>query len=400
MRPMNLDDPSADDLGQWRREWMLPTDVTYLNHGSFGPSPYQVHRTRKAWMDKLERQPMDFLIRQFEGHLDASLEQLAKFVGTKAHNLIWVDNATFAMNIVAASVKLEPDDEVLLTDHEYGAVQRIWRATCQKADARMVVQKMPVLLDATDEMIDALFAGVTDKTKLIVVSHVTSPTAVIFPVQDICRRAKKLGIRVCVDGPHALAMLPVNLGEIGCDYYCVSCHKWLCGPFGTGFLYVHPKWQNEMVSPIVSWGKSLGGNPPSWKDEFQWMGTRDPSAFLTVPTAIEFLEEFGLDRFRDHGHSLVQFAREEILKLSNNAPLTTDSPDWYGTMVSIPLPDSVQPTSKPGLLHPLQQKLWDDYKIEVLVTTFRERVYLRVSAYIYNTQEQMEYLVQAVKQSM
>ncbi|MFN0199810.1 MAG: aminotransferase class V-fold PLP-dependent enzyme [Planctomycetaceae bacterium] len=399
MRPLSVDDMRPEELAQWRREWMLPSDVTYLNHGSFGPSPWIVHRTRKGWMDKLEQQPMDFLIRRFEGHLDHSLERMAKFLGTKPNNLIWVDNATFAMNIVTASMKLQPGDEVLLTDHEYGAVQRIWRAACQKAGAKMVMAKMPVLLDSTDEMIDSLFSSVTDKTKLIVVSHVTSPTAIIFPVQEICRRAKALGIRVCIDGPHAIAMLPLNLNELGCDYYAASCHKWLCGPFGTGFLYVHPKWHGEMVSPIVSWGKSLGGNPPSWKDEFQWMGTRDPSAFLSVPTAIEFLEEFGIDRFRQYGHNLAQYTREQILSLSNNSPLSIDSPTWYGTMTSVPLPDSVQPTSHPGLLHPLQQKLWDDYKIEVLLTTFRERVYIRVSCYVYNTREQIDYLVNAIKAS-
>jgi len=273
----------------YRDLWSLRPGVTYLNHGSFGPSPKAVTTNRQEWIERLESQPMDFFVRQMEGHLEQARHRLGDVVGTSGENLLFVDNATFAMNIVAASFPLTAGDEVLATNHEYGAVLRIWRERCQNAGARLVVQKLPEAFDSAEEIVAILFAGASERTKLIVASHITSPTALILPVAEICRQAKTCGIRVCIDGPHALAAVPLNLNRLDCDFYCASCHKWLSAPFGSGFLYVHPRWKQTVRPVVISWGNSLSGRPHNWQDEFIWSGTRDPSPFLAVPAAIDFL---------------------------------------------------------------------------------------------------------------
>jgi isopenicillin-N epimerase len=381
---------------RWKDEWLLPGEVTYLNHGSFGPAPKVVQEARQAWTDRLQRQPMDFFLRQMEPALDAATERLAQFVGADAGDLVFVDNATAGMNIVAASVPLSPGDEVLLTDHEYGAVVRLWRKVCQRSGANLVVQKLPQPLTDSEEVAAEFLKGVTDRTRLIVVSHVTSPTAVILPVADICRAARERRIPICIDGPHALAMLPVNLNGLDCDFYTASCHKWLCAPFGTGFLYVAKRRQQQVEPAVVSWGGSVAGRPKSWKDEFHWIGTRDPAGFLSVPAAIEFLDLCGLDMFRRETHALAQYARERIAKLTGLEPFIPDSRDWYGSMIALPLPpgDSLPP--KPGYRDPLQDRLWDESRIEVPIVHWHDRRFVRVSCHLYNSREDVDRLVEAL----
>ncbi|MBC7816117.1 MAG: aminotransferase class V-fold PLP-dependent enzyme, partial [Planctomycetaceae bacterium] len=287
-------------------EWTFSEGVTYLNHGSFGPSPRCVREARNDWTEKLERQPMDFFLRQMESELDNAANKLGQLIGADGNDLLFCDNATVAMNIVADSFPLQPGDEVLFTNQEYGAVMRIWRRACDRVQAKIFVQPMPRPITSAEEQVAALLAGVTERTKLIVVSHITSPTAVIFPVEAICREAAKRGVKVCVDGPHALAMVDINLRRLGCDFYCASCHKWLSAPFGSGFLYVAKRHQQKLSPPVMSWGGSVAGRPAHWQDEFRWLGTRDPASFLAVPSAIEFLDRFGWEAFREQTHELAK----------------------------------------------------------------------------------------------
>ncbi len=391
---------SDDERQHWRDEWSLPADVTYLNHGSFGPSPRAVRQARQQWTEQLEQQPMDFFVRRMEPLLDDASQTMGDFVGADGQDLVFVDNSTTAMNIVADSIGLQPDDEVLLTDHEYGAVMRIWRRVCKRAGANVVVQRLPFPLSSIDETVDAFFAGVSPRTKLIVVSHITSPTSTILPVQQICERAKTLGIPVCVDGPHALAMLPLNLRQMGCDYYAVSCHKWLCGPFGSGFLYVRRRQQQSLQPTVMSWGRSVSGRSAGWKDEFEWIGTRDPAAFLATSAAIEFLQSYGLDKFRQQTHELAQYARQRIVEFTGLEPHIPDSPKWYGSMISVPLPNSDGPATKPNEPDPLQVLLWTKYKIEIPVIHWHGRRFIRVSCHIYNRPADIDRLVDALRESL
>lgn len=378
-----------------RSPWNLRRGVTYLNHGSFGPAPRPVLEARQGWFERLESEPMDFLVRQMEEHLQAARQRLGQFVGTAGDNLCFVDNATFGMNIVASSFPLAPADEVLATNHEYGAVLRIWRRVCQQAGATLRVQTLPESFVSDEEVVEKFLAGVTARTKLVVVSHVTSPTAVILPVQKICARARRLGMSVCIDGPHAPAAIPLELDRLDCDFYTASCHKWLSAPIGSGFLYAHRRVRSLLKPLVMSWGESLSGRPASWLDEFTWAGTRDPSAYLSVPAAIDFLETAGLAAFRERSHGLAQYARAKITRLTGLEALVPDSREWYGPMIALPLPASVGEPPK-GHMHPLQAALWEQHLIEVPIVNWHGRRFIRVSCHLYNDEADIDRLAAAL----
>lgn len=397
-----------------RSDWTIPDDVTYLNHGSFGPAPRVVQAVREDWSRRLEQQPMSFYLDEMEPALDQAMSTLARFLGADPNDMVFVDNATVAMNIVAENIDLAPGDEVLLNDHEYGAVFRIWRRKCEDAGARVVTarfgtpltgnsnesqpdnQKLPNPLTSPDEIVEATMNVVTDRTKLIIVSHVTSPTAMVLPVQEICRRARERGIPVCIDGPHAIAMREVNLRKLDCDYYCASLHKWLSAPCGSGFLYVRRSRQKSLKPHMTSWGRSLGGRPSRWQDHLNWLGTRDPAPFLSVPAAIEFIKKVGLPEFRQKTHDLAQFAREKLENLFQVGALVPDSIDWYGSMMAVPLPPSDYKKLRPNEMHPIQQALREQFQIEVPIPEFNGQFLLRVSCHLYNTVDDINHLIESL----
>lgn len=395
-----------------RTDWSIPEDVVYLNHGSFGPAPLVVQLAREEWSRRLESQPMDFYLKQMEPALDEAMAKLAKFVGGDARDMAFVDNATVAMNVVADSIDLKSGDEVLLNDHGYGAVFRIWRRRCDEVGARVVTARLGGRQDGnddtpsalsnqlttTDDIVQPILNAVTERTKLIVVSHITSPSAIIFPVTEICRQARTRGIPVCIDGPHAIAMIAVNLKEIDCDYYCASLHKWLSAPFGSGFLYVRREHQKQLKPPMTSWGRSLGGYPERWQDQFNWLGSRDPAPFLAVPAAIEFLERTGLQEFRQWIHELAQSARHKLEQLFGQTAWVPDSPDWYGSMAAVPLPATDYKKPKPNSMHPVQRELRERFRIEIPFIECRGQLQLRVSCHLYNNPGEIDYLIDSLKQ--
>lgn len=391
---------AADDAAwaDFKRHWDIRPDTTYLNHGSFGPPPAAVRELRDHWQRRIDTQPMDFFVREFEPAWLAARDKLAEFVGAAPGNLIFAENATVAMNIVADSFPLATGDEVLLTDHEYGAVQRIWQRAGGKAGAVVRTVELPLPLGA--DISDVIFAAVTERTRLIVVSHITSPTAAILPVAEICRRARARGIAVAIDGPHAIAQLPLAIDELGCDFYTASCHKWLSGPFGSGFLFVAPRQQPHVRPPVLSWGRIPPTKIDTWSDEFVWSGTRNPAAYLAVPSAIEFLQQVGLDDFRRRTHWLARYARRRLVDLTQREPLVPDDPAWYGSMAHVPLPPpaggKVGGESCP-VSNPLQNTIWQRFGIEVPVVEFRGIRYLRVSCHLYNDTEQIDWLVSGLR---
>jgi len=336
---------------------------------------------------------MDFFVRQLEPHWLAARLQLGSLAGTAPDNLVFVENATTAMNIVAANVSLRPGDQVVLSDHEYGAVLRIWERACQRAGADApVIARLPERFTSADEVVAAIFAAVSDRTKLLVVSHITSPTALILPVAAICAEARRRGVAVCIDGPHAPAQQPLDIDRLGCDFYAASCHKWLSAPFGSGFLAVHPRHHARLEPVMLSWGRLLPGKPQRWFDEFIWSGTRDPSCYLAVGTAIEFLRRVGEEAFRARTHALARYARSRIVELTGLEPPWEDSPRWYGSMAWVPLP----PLDAPGL----QRRLWQEHGIEVPIIDFAGRQSIRVSCHLYNTPGQIDTLVAALRRHL
>ena len=374
------------------RRYAIPEGVTYLNNGSFGPPPRSVVDARAEFQRRLDANPMEFLVRRLETELADAADVLGRLVGTSRENLVFVPNATTAMNVVAASLPPAAGDEILLNDHEYGAVRRIWEYRAAAVGAKVVTAELPYPLRSKDEITAAIFARATPRTRLIVVSHVTSPTAVIFPVAEIARRARESGIPVSVDGPHAVAMLDLKLDELDVDFYCASCHKWLSAPMGSGFLYVHPRRQLAVVPPIRSWGRSPAGLSPSWRDEFGWVGTDDPSKYLAVPPAIRFLQEIGLETFRAHGHALAVQARRLIEDMTGLEAFVPDDPAWYGTMITLPLP--------PGDAPALMEAMWRRHQIEIPVIDWNGRRYVRPSFHLYNSAIHVRKLADALQSEL
>jgi isopenicillin-N epimerase len=373
----------------FQQHWRLRAGTIYLNHGSWGPPPIVVQEARLAWQQRLDEQPMDFFLRQLEPAWFAVRDRLAKFVGTAGDNLIFVDNATVGMNIVADSFPLSAGDEVLLTNHEYGAVERIWDRACQKAGAVRKSVKLPLPFTTAEETVATILNAASPRTALIVISHITSPTAVTLPVQEICAAARERGIAVCIDGPHALVQEDVAIDQLGCDFYTASCHKWLSAPFGTGFLHVAPRWQPQIRPPALSWGRLPPTKPGSWSDEFLWSGTRDYAATLAIPAAIDFIEGIALDTFREHAHSLARYAREKLIGLTGIQPIIPDDPRWYCAMAHVPLP--------PGSRQPLQDQLWQQFHIEVPIVEWNGGRYIRVSCHLYNDAGQIDELVRGLR---
>lgn len=393
IKPIQNRDPSNED--DWRdiaEFWKVRADTTYLNHGSFGITPQPVIAARDQWQQRQDEQPMDFYVRQFEEVWHNARNRLAAFVNTDPGNLVFAENATVAMNIVASSFRLERGDQILLNDHEYGAVQRIWERECRRADshganASVVVCRLPQVIEDEQQIIDSVFAGVTDQTKLIIISHITSPTAIIMPVQQICEQAKKRGIPTCIDGPHAPMQVDLDIDNLGCDFYTASCHKWLSAPLGTGFLYVHPKW-HEMIQPMTkSWGRLLPALPDRWDEEFIWSGTRNSSGYFSIPTAIDFFNQIGIDNFRQRSNYLRRYAERALLDKFTTEPIARFD-HAYASMAHVPLP--------PGNWENLQLQLWQKHQIEVPIINFDNRWFVRVSCHLYNSTEQIDRLVRAI----
>lgn len=368
-----------------RALFLLDPQVVFLNHGSFGACPRPVLDVYQAWQRELERQPVEFLgtSRRFKTLLREARERLAAYVAADPDDLVYVTNATVGVNIVARSVPLQPGDEVLTTDHEYGAIDHTWQFVCGRRGARYVRAPLPVPLQRPQEVVDALWAHVTPRTRVLAISHVTSPTALILPVADVVGRARERGILTVIDGAHAPGQIPLDLTTLGADFYAANCHKWLCAPKGSGFLHAQRAAQSLLQPLVVSWGWRKG-----FLEELEWQGTRDPAAFLATPAAIDFISA---PRWKDVPavcHGLAREARTRVLALSGLPPLAPDGPEWYAQMVSIPLP--VADGER------FQRRLYDEARIEVPLASWNGRWLLRVSVQGYNTPRDIETLVAAV----
>jgi isopenicillin-N epimerase len=385
-RPIE-DDDAWDDL---RRQWAFPEGITYLNHGSFGPSPSPVRAAHRRWQDAVQSEPMDFFVRELEGRLAAARQKMAAFVGASAHDLVFVENATYGMNVVAASVPLATCDEILVSDHEYGAVLRIWTRACRRVGAHVVTAELPPPSQPAEAVVDSIRRAITPRTKLLVLSHITSTTALVLPVAEICRAARSMGVPVCIDGPHALATLELNLARLDCDYYLASGHKWLSAPLGSGFLYVHPRAQAAIVPPILSWGRLLPALPTRWDEEFTWLGTRDPSAYLSTTAAIEFLEGVGLNDYRARTNFLVDYARERIVALTGREPEVPRG--QYVSMLCLPLPD--------GDAAGLQKDLRSRYGIEIPIIDRNGKRSIRVSCHLHTRRADVDRLAHALRRAL
>jgi isopenicillin-N epimerase len=394
--------PSVREGGtELRRLFLLRPDVVFLNHGSFGACPRPVFEVYQQWQQELEHQPVEFLGRRFNDLLRTARESLAAYVNADPDDLVYLPNATTGLNVVARSLPLQAGDEVLSTDHEYGAMERTWRFVCEKLGARYITQQLLPPFKSAEQVVEAIWRGVTARTRAIFLSHITSPTAIILPVAELVRRARAAGIFTVIDGAHALGQIPLDLAALGADFYTGNCHKWLCAPKGAAFLHARREMQSLLEPLVVSWGwRSETPGPSRFIDEQQWQGTRDIAAYLSVPAAIQFQADHHWPRVQAHCHALVQAARQAIGSLTGLAPLTPDSPSWYAQMVTLPLPAGADGRRPADTQHPaakaLQRRLYDEFAIEVPILAWRERPFVRVSIQAYNTQADVDALVTAL----
>ncbi len=365
-----------------RELFLLRPDTVFLNHGAFGACPIPVFEAYQRWQLELERQPVELLHYRFETVMRQAREALAAFVGAGPDDLVYVPNSTTGLNIVARSLALRPGDEVLGTDHEYGALDRTWTFLCQRSGARYVQARLPIPLESPEQVIEAVWAQVTARTRVLFLSHITSPTALILPIEPLVRRAQRAGILTVIDGAHAPGQIPVHLEELGADFYAGNCHKWMCAPKGSAFLYARRDVQSLLAPLVVSWGW-----PSGFVDEQEWQGTRDIAAFLAVPAAIEFLHEHNWPAVRQACHALAARARGALLGVGGLPPLSADSPAWYAQMVGVPLPLADADGAR--------TRLWTEFGVEAPITAWNGRSVLRVSIQGYNSQADVDALTAA-----
>jgi isopenicillin-N epimerase len=366
-----------------RAEFLLDGSVTFLNHGSFGACPRAVFEHYQEWQLELERQPVLFLARRLDDLLGDARATLGEYVGADPDDLVFVPNATSAVNIAAWPLGLGAGDEVLSTNLEYGALDRTWEHVCGDFDARYVRAPVPLPVTGEDEIVEAVWSHVGLRTRVLYLSQHTSSTALTLPVMELCRRARESGIVTVVDGAHVPGQFPLDLRSLDVDFYAGNCHKWLCAPKGAGFLYVRRELQANVHPLVFSWG--YDEDEPTFIGRHQKQGTRDPAAYLTVPFAIEWQREHGWDDVRMRCHELARRAASE-LGLESLVPGTRD--DLYGQMVSLRLPDHAPAD--------LKERLYDEYRIEIPVMDCNGLRLIRASFQGYNDERDLEHLRSAL----
>jgi isopenicillin-N epimerase len=382
---------SPNELAALADLYLVRRDIAFLNHGSYGATPAPVFETYQRIQRELENQPVEFLGRRRVELLAEARAALGDYVGTHGDNLAFVPNVTVGMNAIARSLKLEPGDEVLGTDHEYGAVVRTWEYYSERMGAKYVAQPIAMPMTTAEDFVEQFWAGVTERTKVIMLSHITSATALIFPLEEICRRARAAGIITAIDGAHAPGQIDLNLDTLGADFYTGNCHKWLSAPKGVGFLYARPDRQPMLDPLVISWGwKPERPGPSDFVDHFGWAGTDDPSAYLSVPAAIAFQREHNWPRVRAACHALLRDTRNRVAALTGLPPVAPDSDEWWMQMAILPLP-----ATDAGVL---KNRLWDEYGVEIPSHTFKGRNYVRLSVQAYNDQEDMDRLVVGLRE--
>jgi isopenicillin-N epimerase len=362
------------------RHWPLDPAITFLNHGSFGATPRDVLEAQRGWRDRMEAQPIQFLARDLPGLLADTRAQLGAFVGAHPDDLAFVTNATGAVNAVVRSLRFAPGDELLTDDHEYNATINVLRHVAERDGARVVVARIAFPSVSEDNVVDALLAAVTERTRLVLVSHVTSPTALVFPVERIVAALSERGVDTLVDGAHAPGMVPLDLDRLGAAWYTGNLHKWVCAPKGAAFLHARRDRQAGIRPSTISHGANavLGapGNPGGstrYRAEFDWQGTLDPTAWLAVTDALRFVGELvdgGWPEVMARNDELTLDARARLARVLGLDPATLPSPSMLGSMVAVPLPSSgplamAGGGSSPLDTDPVQQILLDRFRIEV-----------------------------------
>ena len=381
-----------------RELFLLSDDMIFLNHGSFGACPKPVFKAYQDWQLKLERQPVEFIdqSRDFIINMKRVRIKLAEELGARPDDLVGVTNATEGLNIVAQSLKFEPGDEILTSDHEYGALEKTWELVSNRTGAKVIEVEIPLPLVSEPAFSKVIIDAMTERTKVLFLSHGTSPTALVFPIKRVVDEARARGIITVIDGAHVPSLIDLNLNDLDADFYAGNCHKWMMAPKGSAFLWARRDVQTMLEPLVVSHGWIPQSGGPEQKgpfgnsrfiDCFEVRGTRDPAAWLSIPAALEFMKQHNWGEFAKNSDLLARKTAETIIRLTG-IPLF-GSPNYCAPqMVTIPLPECD--------VEDLKRQLYETFSIEVPVFRWKGHCILRISIQAYNTKEDVTRLIEAL----
>ena len=371
--------------------FMLDPKITYLNHGSFGACPTPIFNELIKWQKKLELEPTKHLAFDVYEYLEQSRISLSNYIDCNKDDIIFSPNPSTALNTVIKSLDLKKNDEILTTNHEYGALDKTWKFICKKTGAKYIQTDIPLPFLSEKDFIERLEAKITSKTKIIFASHITSSTAIIFPAKKISALAKKHNLFCIIDGAHAPAFIDLSIKQINCDVYVGACHKWMCSPKGVSFLYVKKNYQNKIDPLVVSWGyDSDFPSKSKFLDYHQWQGTKDMSAYLTIPYTIKFLKENNWNKIREKCNKINIWARNEINNLLDKENICDDK--FLGQMSSIYMDIEANPKNN--------IEFYKKYNIQVPFILWNNKSFFRISIQVYNTKEDIHKLLYALKKHM
>lgn len=373
-----------------KSQFLLDPTITFLNHGSFGACPKPIFEEYQRFQLELETEPVLFIQKKVAGYLKVAREKLSTYIGCDSLDVFFTPNPTFAINTIMRSLDLQEGDEILSTNHEYGAMDRIWSFYCKKSGAQYIRQNISLPVQSKEQLIEEFWKGYNSKTKIIFLNHISSCTALVFPVKEICDRARELGLITIIDGAHVPGQLDLNIADLNPDYYTGTLHKWMLAPKGSSFLYVKKQLQNILDPLIVGWGyESVSPGESQFLDYQDYQGTRDISAFLATPKVIEFLERNNWSEIAKQSKAIVLANYQRFCDLLHTQPLCPISEEFLVQMASVPVK-----TSNPV---GLKELLFNQYKIEIPVMSLNGNFYLRYSINGYNSQEDLDVLYAALQ---
>lgn len=372
-----------------KSKFLLNPEITYLNHGSFGACPKPIFENYQYFQSELEKEPVQFIAKKSVDYLKQSKNALADYIGCGAEDFFFTPNPTIAINTIMRSLELQPGDEILATNHEYGAMDKTWNFYCKETGVKYVRQNISLPIVSKEQILEDFWNGYTSKTKVIFINQISSCTALIFPVKEICDKAKELGLITIVDGAHVPGHIDLNIEELKPDFYTGTLHKWMLAPKGCSFLYVKKTLQNSINPLVVSWGyESEMPDANQFLENHEYQGTRDISAFLTAPAAIKFLQDNKWDEKSAQCRQLILDNYQPFCDLLNTKPICPVSEEFLGQMCSIPI--------RTQNMSELKELLYNKYQIEIPVMKIDEKIFLRISINVYNSQEDLDKLRDAI----
>jgi isopenicillin-N epimerase len=371
--------------------FLLRDDITFLNFGSFGACPKEIFDNYIGWQQLLEKEPVQFITVDGFKYIDISLKALGAFLNCDSESLVYIPNPTHAINLLVKSLALNPGDEILTTDLEYGAMDRTWNFYCSKSGARYIRQNISLPLTSKEEFLKEFWSGYSEKTKVVFISQITSSTALILPVKEICDEAKKRGLITIIDGAHVPGHIPLDITKLDPDYYTGACHKWMMTPKGSSFLYARKSLRDQLEPLIISWGyESINPSGNLYFDYHQFNGTRDFSAYLTIPKAIEFRKKYNWNSVSENCKIQLRKVAPELFNELATAPLAPLTEEFFGQICSVPI-NTLEPEK-------LQRLLFETYKIEIPVMRHGKNCYIRFSFQAFNHVNEVHHLIESLKE--